>query len=64
MTKRIAVIVGLLLAFGATGVVAVAIWPERAGETGSTSTAASQPLDPAPMRVQAASRVTRGGGRP
>jgi D-alanyl-D-alanine carboxypeptidase len=44
MIRRIAVIVGLVLAFGATGVVAVAIWPERAGESGSTSTAASQPL--------------------
>jgi D-alanyl-D-alanine carboxypeptidase (penicillin-binding protein 5/6) len=38
MTRRIAVIVGLLLAFGATAVVAIAIWPERVGERESTST--------------------------
>jgi D-alanyl-D-alanine carboxypeptidase (penicillin-binding protein 5/6) len=38
MIKRIAVIAGLLLAFGAAAAVAVAIWPERAGEGGSTST--------------------------
>lgn len=38
MTKRIALIVGLVLAFGATAAVAVAIWPERAGESGSTAT--------------------------
>jgi serine-type D-Ala-D-Ala carboxypeptidase (penicillin-binding protein 5/6) len=32
MTKRIAAIAGLALALGATVVVAVAIWPERAGD--------------------------------
>jgi serine-type D-Ala-D-Ala carboxypeptidase (penicillin-binding protein 5/6) len=37
MIKRIAVVVGLLFAFGATAVVAVAIWPDRAGEAGSTT---------------------------
>jgi D-alanyl-D-alanine carboxypeptidase (penicillin-binding protein 5/6) len=44
MIKRIAVIAGLLLLFGATAVVAVAIWPERAGETGSTSTSVSRAI--------------------
>jgi D-alanyl-D-alanine carboxypeptidase (penicillin-binding protein 5/6) len=43
MTKRIAVIAGLAIALGAAAVAAVAIWPERAGERGSTSTTASQP---------------------
>ncbi len=38
MTKRIAAIVGVLLVLGATAVVAVAIWPERAGDEGATST--------------------------
>jgi D-alanyl-D-alanine carboxypeptidase (penicillin-binding protein 5/6) len=37
MIKRIAAIAGILLAFSATAVVAIAIWPERAGE-GSTET--------------------------
>ena len=32
MTKRIAAIVGVVLVFGVTGVVAIAIWPERAGQ--------------------------------
>jgi serine-type D-Ala-D-Ala carboxypeptidase (penicillin-binding protein 5/6) len=36
MTKRLAAIVGVVLLFGATAAVAVAIWPERAGEQGST----------------------------
>ena len=44
MIKRIAVIAGVLLLFGATAVVAVAIWPERAGETGSTSTSVSRSI--------------------
>ena len=38
MTKRIAAIVGVLLVLGVTAGVAVAIWPERAGNEGSTST--------------------------
>ncbi len=36
MTKRIAAIVAVVILFGATAAVAVAIWPERAGESGST----------------------------
>jgi serine-type D-Ala-D-Ala carboxypeptidase (penicillin-binding protein 5/6) len=45
MIKRIAAIVGLLLVFGATGTVAVAIWPEQTDEQASElpSTAATQP---------------------
>ena len=38
MIKRSAAIVGVVLALGATAAVAIAIWPERAGEGGSTST--------------------------
>jgi serine-type D-Ala-D-Ala carboxypeptidase (penicillin-binding protein 5/6) len=38
MTKRIALIAGVVLALGVTAVVAVAIWPERAGDEDSTST--------------------------
>jgi serine-type D-Ala-D-Ala carboxypeptidase (penicillin-binding protein 5/6) len=38
MIKRIAAIAGLLLVLGATAAVAIAIWPERAGEGESTST--------------------------
>src|SRR5215217_9589521 len=43
MIKRIAAMAGLVVAFGATAVVAVAIWPERAGESGSTSTTGTEP---------------------
>jgi serine-type D-Ala-D-Ala carboxypeptidase (penicillin-binding protein 5/6) len=38
MIKRIVAVVGVVLALGATAAVAIAIWPERAGEGGSTST--------------------------
>ena len=38
MIKRSAAIAGVVLALGATAAVAIAIWPERAGEGGSTST--------------------------
>ncbi len=37
MIKRILAIVGVLVALGATAAVAIAIWPERAGETGSST---------------------------
>jgi serine-type D-Ala-D-Ala carboxypeptidase (penicillin-binding protein 5/6) len=43
MIKRIAAITGVVVACGATAFVAVAIWPERTAESGSTSTTASQP---------------------
>ncbi len=38
MTRRILAIVGVVLVFGATAAIAIAIWPERAGEGGSPST--------------------------
>jgi serine-type D-Ala-D-Ala carboxypeptidase (penicillin-binding protein 5/6) len=38
MIKRVAAVAGVVLALGATAVVAIAIWPDRAGEGGSTST--------------------------
>jgi D-alanyl-D-alanine carboxypeptidase len=38
MIKRIAAIVGVVLALGATAAVAIAIWPERAGQGRSTPT--------------------------
>ncbi len=40
MIKRIVVIVGVLLALGATAVVAIAIWPERTSDEEPASTAA------------------------
>jgi D-alanyl-D-alanine carboxypeptidase len=51
MIRRIAIIVGVLLAFGATAAVAVAIWPERAGEAGSTSS--HRPRDPGVTSITA-----------
>jgi D-alanyl-D-alanine carboxypeptidase (penicillin-binding protein 5/6) len=39
MTKRIVLIVGLVIAFGATAVVAVAIWPERTSDADSQASA-------------------------
>jgi serine-type D-Ala-D-Ala carboxypeptidase (penicillin-binding protein 5/6) len=55
MIKRIAAIAGLALALGAIAVAAVAIWPDRAGESGSTSTRASQPA-PATREGSSAAR--------
>src|SRR3954451_1605075 len=40
MTRRVAVIAGVLLALAATAIVAISIWPDRAGEGGSVSTSA------------------------
>src|SRR5919108_301135 len=40
MIKRIAAITGVVVACAATALVAVAIWPERTAESGSTPTAA------------------------
>jgi serine-type D-Ala-D-Ala carboxypeptidase (penicillin-binding protein 5/6) len=40
MTKRILAIAGVFLAFGATALVAVAIWPERTDDAGTNSTSA------------------------
>jgi len=60
MTRRILAVVAVLLLFGATAVVAVAIWPERAGESGSTgvkrpgtSPALTSPAVDAPPAVTA-----------
>jgi serine-type D-Ala-D-Ala carboxypeptidase (penicillin-binding protein 5/6) len=50
MTRRILLIVGVVLVFGAAGVVAVAIWPERAGE-GSSNSASVQTRAPDPPAV-------------
>jgi D-alanyl-D-alanine carboxypeptidase (penicillin-binding protein 5/6) len=44
MTRRIAIVVGLVILFGATAAVAVAIWPDRAGEEDSTSAGAGRAL--------------------
>ena len=49
MIKRIAAVAGVLLLLGVAAAVAIAIWPERAGETGSTT---DQPA----VRPQAAGR--------
>ncbi len=38
MIKRVLIIGGVILLFGVAGVVAIAIWPERAGDDGSAST--------------------------
>jgi serine-type D-Ala-D-Ala carboxypeptidase (penicillin-binding protein 5/6) len=43
MIKRIATTAGIVVALGATALVAVAIWPERTAESGSTSTTGSRP---------------------
>jgi len=50
MTRRILSIVGVVLVFGVAGVVAVAIWPERAGE-GSSNSASVQTRAPDPPAV-------------
>jgi len=50
MTRRILSIVGVVLVFGVAGVVAVAIWPERAGE-GSSNSAGIQTRAPDPPAV-------------
>jgi D-alanyl-D-alanine carboxypeptidase (penicillin-binding protein 5/6) len=44
MTKRITAVVGLIVLCGATAALAVAIWPDRAGERGSTTTTGSPAL--------------------
>jgi D-alanyl-D-alanine carboxypeptidase (penicillin-binding protein 5/6) len=53
MTRRILVIAGLVIVFGAAAVVAIAVWPDRDGTGGSTSTISQRrtPVvntDPAP----------------
>jgi serine-type D-Ala-D-Ala carboxypeptidase (penicillin-binding protein 5/6) len=48
MTRRIAAIAGVILIFGATAVVAIAIWPERAGQGSDNPPVAPTP-PPAPQ---------------
>jgi D-alanyl-D-alanine carboxypeptidase (penicillin-binding protein 5/6) len=43
MTRRIAVIAGLIVAFGATAAVAIAIWPDRTGDSTPTRTGTPVP---------------------
>jgi serine-type D-Ala-D-Ala carboxypeptidase (penicillin-binding protein 5/6) len=59
MTKRIGVILGLLLVSGAIAVVAIAIWPERAGDTGSTSTSAGRSVTSRRPTVTVPPDITR-----
>jgi serine-type D-Ala-D-Ala carboxypeptidase (penicillin-binding protein 5/6) len=42
MIKRVAAIAGVLLALGAAAAVAIAVWPDRAGESRTTSTSEGQ----------------------
>src|SRR5829696_4005157 len=58
MIKRIVVILGVLLLFGVTALVAVAIWPERAGE-GSRSADAGRLTDGRADAIQ-----TNAGSKP
>ncbi|HEY6637405.1 MAG TPA: serine hydrolase [Solirubrobacterales bacterium] len=47
MIKRVAAIVGLLLAFGAIALIAIAIWPEEAGNGDTQSTSSNRVLSSA-----------------
>jgi serine-type D-Ala-D-Ala carboxypeptidase (penicillin-binding protein 5/6) len=42
MIKRVAAIVGLVLALGAAAAIAIAVWPEHTGESRTTSTSENQ----------------------
>ena len=44
MTRRIAVVAGLIVAFGATAAVAIAIWPDRTGDSSPTRTSTPVPV--------------------
>ena len=44
MTRRIAVIAGLIVAFGATAAVAIAIWPDRTSDSTPTRTGTRVPV--------------------
>ena len=46
MTKRILVVAGIVIALGLVAVVAIAVWPERAGNGDSTSRGSAQPRIP------------------
>lgn len=62
MIKRTAALVGLMLACGATAVVAVAIWPDRAGEAGTTNTRTSRLLAGAGSAGKDSARLDAGAG--
>jgi serine-type D-Ala-D-Ala carboxypeptidase (penicillin-binding protein 5/6) len=47
MIKRVAAIAGVLLALGAAVVVAIVVWPDRSGESRTTSTSEDQPASQA-----------------
>jgi serine-type D-Ala-D-Ala carboxypeptidase (penicillin-binding protein 5/6) len=52
-TKRIAIVLGLVILFGGTAAVAVAIWPDRAGNGDSASTSEGRALSVAIPSVTA-----------
>jgi serine-type D-Ala-D-Ala carboxypeptidase (penicillin-binding protein 5/6) len=62
MIKRIAAIAGLVVALGGVAVVAVAVWPERTGESGSNATTASRPAPRIGMRPAPGPSATSDSG--
>jgi D-alanyl-D-alanine carboxypeptidase (penicillin-binding protein 5/6) len=58
MTKRIAIIAGVVLALGVTAVVAVAVWPERTSDAESSSTARTGVLLGSTQRIKAGPTIT------
>ena len=61
MTRRLAAFVGVLLAFGATAVAAVSLWPPRDGDT-TAGTTRPPVADGPPPGVAAPSRAPRKAG--
>jgi serine-type D-Ala-D-Ala carboxypeptidase (penicillin-binding protein 5/6) len=62
MIRRIAVILGVLVLFGVTAVVAVAIWPEQAGEERSSTDPgrlSNERTSPTPTRADSKPTVTK-----
>ena len=72
MIKRIAVILGLLVAFGAVAFIAIAIWPESAGNGEAQPTGSNRTLSAAggpgangvPGDSSSRSQGPAGGSRP
>ena len=62
MSKRIAAIAGLLAAFGATAAVAVAIWPDRAGDAGTEPAVAANEDSVAPQPETSADGISGNTG--
>src|SRR6478672_783794 len=68
MIKRLAAILGVLLALGAVGLGAVAIWPESAGNGDTRPTESNQPLSASPgaganvIPRDSGTQPTRAGG--